>query len=169
MLASLDYELFASLAERNNLACLVIGWPEKEGCYCQVNSLLRDIIRDIAAGFDYLVIDSEAGIEQVNRRVFELVTHLLLVTDTSLKGRNVAVTIEQVARRCVEPEKTAVIFNRIKPGEDMSPLAQQMGLPVLGFLPEDETIALYDRQGRSFFDLSGCAALEKEKGNVVPA
>ena len=69
LLAALDYEVFAALEERENVAFLAIGRPEQEGCYCKVNSMLRDIIESVARNFDYVVIDGEAGIEQVNRRV----------------------------------------------------------------------------------------------------
>ena len=34
--------------------------PETDGCYCQVNNLLRDIIQEIAGNFDFVIIDGEA-------------------------------------------------------------------------------------------------------------
>lgn len=46
--------------------------------------------------FDYVVIDGEAGIEQINRRVMEKVTHLVLVTDASKKGCQVVKTIKML-------------------------------------------------------------------------
>jgi CO dehydrogenase nickel-insertion accessory protein CooC1 len=79
----------------------------------------------------------------------------------------VATVIEQVARRSVGQDRTGVIFNRIKPGDDISALAQRIDLPVLGSLPEDDTIALYDREGRSFFELSDCAALDALQGMIA--
>lgn len=51
--------------------------------------------------FDYVVIDGEAGIEQINRRVMEKVTHLVLVTDASKKGCQVVKTIKNVADELV--------------------------------------------------------------------
>ncbi|MFR2512710.1 MAG: hypothetical protein ACLS9K_12865 [Lachnospira eligens] len=51
--------------------------------------------------FDYVVIDGEAGIEQINRRVMEKVTHLPLVTDASKKGCQVVQTIKKVADELV--------------------------------------------------------------------
>jgi len=63
LIKQLDYDLFELIRERNNLAFLAIGRPETDGCYCQVNSLLKDIIRDIAFNFDFVIIDAEAGIE----------------------------------------------------------------------------------------------------------
>ena len=98
LLAALDYEVFAALEERENVAFLAIGRPEKEGCYCKVNDMLRDIIESVARNFDYVVIDGEAGIEQVNRRVLSTVTHLLLVSDASAKGLKVIETIGSCRR-----------------------------------------------------------------------
>ena len=97
----LEYELFSALAEHENLAFLAIGRPETDGCYCRVNRILKEIIGDLASGFDYVVIDGEAGIEQVNRRVMERVTHLLLVADPSARAVSVAVTIMDVARSVI--------------------------------------------------------------------
>ena len=160
LLARLDYEVFEALEEKDNLAFLAIGRPEDEGCYCQVNSLLKDIISEITGNFDYVIIDGEAGIEQVNRRVLGPVTHLLLVTDTSVKGRNVAETIEQVARRAVCFQKVALLFNRVKDEQELQEVLPHTKLPVIGWILEDETIRRFDREGRSFFDLPSCDALK---------
>ena len=42
MLAMLDYDMLSVLEESKNLAFLAIGRPEKEGCYCRINQLLRE-------------------------------------------------------------------------------------------------------------------------------
>ncbi|MFR9062607.1 MAG: hypothetical protein ACLVJO_01935 [[Clostridium] scindens] len=60
--------------EEKGFAFVAIGRPESSGCYCAINSYLRDVISMLAGQFDYVVIDGEAGIEQVNRRVMEQVT-----------------------------------------------------------------------------------------------
>ena len=69
VVSRLDYEVFEALIEHENMAFLAIGRPEKEGCYCQVNHILKDIIASVAGHFDYVLIDGEDGIEQFNRRV----------------------------------------------------------------------------------------------------
>ena len=51
----------------------------------------------LANDFDYVVIDGEAGIEQISRRVMEQVSHLVLVTDQSAKGVNVCREIKEAA------------------------------------------------------------------------
>ena len=85
--------MFDALVEiRDNVSFLAIGRPESAGCYCKVNAYLKEVISMIADHFDYVVIDGEAGIEQVNRRVMEKVTHLVLVSDASKKGLQVVQT-----------------------------------------------------------------------------
>ncbi len=166
LLARLDYEMFEALEERENLAFLAIGRPEQEGCYCRVNHLLKDIIDQIARNFDYVVIDGEAGIEQINRRVMELVTHLLLVTDVSAKGRNVADTIENVAQKTMNIDRAGLLFNRVRSDKEARSLLQHTRLPVIGWLPEDETVRIFDIEGQSFFEMPDCDAFQALE-NVV--
>ena len=68
----LDYEVFDALHERDGYALLAIGRPEDEGCFCKVNNLLKDIIKDLAGKFDIVLIDGEAGIEQINSAVADM-------------------------------------------------------------------------------------------------
>lgn len=159
LVRSLDYDVFGALEERKNLAFLAIGRPEGDGCYCRVNALLRDIIREIAANFDYVIIDAEAGVEQVSRRVMEMVTHLVLVTDSSLKGRRVAETIydEAVGKRSIG--KASLLLNRIQDRDEAEVLRSNVVLPVGGVILENDLIRSFDREGRNFFDLPYCEAL----------
>lgn len=155
--SALDYEVCAALEENDNLAFLAIGRPEQEGCYCQVNDFLKDVIETISFNFDYVVIDGEAGIEQVNRRVMERVTHLLLVSDQSAKGLAVAGSILDVAHGVVRYGQCGLIVNRVRAGEER-PVSRPRDVPFLGFLPEDDIIRSYDIEGRSFLGLPECPA-----------
>ena len=160
ILSRLDYEVMDSLVERDNLAFLAIGRPETVGCYCRVNDLLKDIIRDISHNFDLVVIDAEAGIEQVNRRVMEMVSRLLLVSDVSAKGRAVVKSIQDVAERLVSFERTGVLFNRLRDSQEAGELTSSMDMPVLGWIGEEELIRQYDRDGKSIPDMPSCNAVE---------
>ena len=160
IVSRLDYEIFEALVENKNLAFLAIGRPEKEGCYCQVNHLLKDIIASVAGHFDYVVIDGEAGIEQVNRRVMEKVSHLVLVADPSAKALQVAQTIQQVARHAVDCKKSGLIINRYRSIKEKDTISIPQDLPFLGWVPEDDVIRICDIQGRSILDLTGCDALD---------
>ncbi len=159
VVSRLDYEVFEALIEHENLAFLAIGRPEKEGCYCQVNHILKDIIASVAGHFDYVVIDGEAGIEQVNRRVMEKVSHLVLVADPSAKALRVAQTIQQVAREAVDYRKSGLIVNRCQNGKEIEDIAIPQTLQYLGWVPEDDVIRICDIEGRNILDIPDCAAL----------
>ena len=113
LLGDAKYEIFDALSEQDGYAFIAIGRPESAGCYCKINSYLKEVITMLSSNFDYVVIDGEAGIEQINRRVMEKVTHLLLVTDASKKGCEVVKTIKKVADELVMYEKVGVIANRL--------------------------------------------------------
>ena len=115
------------------------------------------MIETISSNFDYVVIDGEAGIEQVNRRVMERVSHLLLVSDQSAKGLAVAGSILDVAHGVVRYGQCGLIVNRVRAGEKPS-ISGPPEVPLLGFLPEDDAIRSYDIDGRSFLDLPECPA-----------
>ena len=167
ILSKLDYDLFSALEEQQNLAFLAIGRPEKEGCYCQVNSLLKEVIASIVENFDYVIIDGEAGIEQVNRRVMEKVSHLVLVSDASAKGLNVVKTIRQICDEAVDYEKTGLILNRIRGEDERARVSVPPELDCLGWIPEDDVIRDCDILGESILEIADCPAIQATKECMV--
>jgi len=159
IISLLDYELTNALEERENLAFLAIGRPETEGCYCKVNDILKDIIKSLSGNFDYVVIDGEAGVEQINRRVMESVTHLILVSDQSAKGVGVISTLKKVAADAVHYERVGYIINRIRDKQELDKMQLPEDIEFLGFIPEDENIRNSDIEGKSFLMLPDCTAL----------
>lgn len=159
ILSCLDYQVLEAMEEKDGFAFLAIGRPETDGCYCKVNSYLKEIIEGLSAQFDYVVIDGEAGIEQVNRRVMEKVTHLLLVSDASFKGISVAKTIHKVADGIVKYDRAGVILNRLKAEDELSRVDLD-GLELLGFLSEDDMIRNFDIEGRPLAQLPDGQSVE---------
>ncbi len=164
MLAMLDYDMLSVLEESKNLAFLAIGRPEKEGCYCRINQLLKDIIASMAKNFDYVVIDGEAGIEQVNRRVMAHATHLVLVSDPSARGLNVAQTIHTVSKNALFCEYAGLIVNRVRENGKPDGLRVPANVPFWGRIPEDDAIRLADAAGSSLIDIADCKATEALRG-----
>lgn len=158
LLGEARYRIFDALAEKDGFSFIAIGRPEAAGCYCKINSYLKEVIRILSGNFDYIVIDGEAGIEQINRRVMEKVTHLLLVTDSSRKGTQVVQTIKRVADELVMYEETGVILNRL-PSPEAAGYMELGGLPVLAAIPADPSLAEFDLKGENVFYLPDDAAI----------
>lgn len=156
LLGEAKYELLDAISEQDGYSFIAIGRPESAGCYCKINSYLKEVITMLSAQFDYVVIDGEAGIEQINRRVMEKVTHLLLVTDASKKGCQVIQTIKKVADELVMYEKIGVIANRL-PELSVTEMMDLGGLPLLSAIVSDQELAAYDVKGENIFYLPGDA------------
>lgn len=158
ILAEAKFRLFEAMREQRGFAFLAIGRPEAAGCYCAINTYLRQVISLLADEFDYVVIDGEAGIEQINRRVMEKVTHLLCVSDQSRKGIQIISTINEVAHTLVAADRVGAVLNRVLLPERVTDTALG-GVPLLAVIPPDPAHAENDIDGRSIFDLPPDSAL----------
>ena len=137
---------------------LVMGRPEGPGCFCAINDLLRYGIESLSRDFALTIVDCEAGPEQINRRVLQNIDTLIIVTDTSARGMRTAELISNIARvdQAVRASQVGLVVNRVK-GESKSitQAAQQTGIDILGYIPEDENIASYDYAGKPILELPG--------------
>ena len=145
LLSEARYRIFDTMVEERAFSFLAIGRPETAGCYCKVNAYLKE-------DFDYVVIDGEAGIEQINRRVMEKVTHLVLITDPSRKGTQVIDTIKRVADELVMYDRCGAIVNRVT-DPSLIPYIHINGTEILATIGSDPQHAANDIQGLSVFDL----------------
>ncbi len=159
ILGDARYKIFDALVETDGFAFIAVGRPESAGCYCKINAYLKEVISLLSADFDFVVIDGEAGVEQINRRVMEKVTHLLLITDASKKGTQVISTIKSVADELVMYKKIGAIVNRI-PDESIIPHINTNGIPVLSYIENDTNLAIFDIEGKNIIKLP-------ENSNVV--
>lgn len=152
LLSEAKYEIYDAIVEQDGYAFIAIGRPESAGCYCKINSYLKEVITLLSSQFDYVVIDGEAGIEQINRRVMEKVSHLILVTDASKKGCQVIKTIKDVADELVMYDRIGVVANRV-PNESVVEYMDLGDLELLATIETDTDLATCDMKGENIFYL----------------
>ncbi len=165
--ASVDYKMLEIVEEAGNLAFLSVGRPEEEGCYCQLNTLLREAIETLSDHFDLTLIDAEAGVEQINRRVMRSVTHLLLVSDVTAKGIRVAQSIREVAAEAVDYRRLGLVLNRVRDEGEAREMGEKAEIPFLGSIPEDDTVGRFDAAALNFLDIPDCPALQAVRRCLV--
>ena len=152
ILAEAKFRLYDAMAEQRGFAFLAIGRPEAAGCYCAINTYLKKVIEMLVDDFDYVVIDGEAGIEQINRRVLEKVTHLVCVSDQSQKGLKIIGTIKDVAGELVMYDEIGLIVNRALFPERLEDKEIE-GVKIVSVIPQDDAMTENDMEGRSIFEL----------------
>ena len=162
ILAEAKFRLFEAMEEQGGFAFLAIGRPEAAGCYCAINTYLKQVISLLSESFDYIVIDGEAGIEQINRRVMEKVTHLVCVSDQSRKGLAIAGTIREVAQRMVLYDEIGLIVNRAPLPDRLGKagsIEETSGIMLASVIGQDDSMTENDIEGRSIFELPEEAAI----------
>lgn len=166
MAERLDYLVFESLVETDDFAFLAMGRSHDLGCYCSVNDLLRDAVELLAREFDTIIIDGEAGLEQVNRQVVAALDDLVVVTDGSNRGARTVETLwDMAAESELVPEgHFHMLLNRQGPALATAPLREDVTPHLLGTVPASETLAVADRAQRPLTELASdnpaCAAVE---------
>lgn len=144
------------LAHGNGFDLLTMGRPEEPGCFCACNELLRFGIDTLMGDYDYVVVDGEAGPEQLNRRVMKSVDCLLVMADMSARSLQTAAGILAVAKageNNIDVKTTGLILNRVRNDQPKEELLKKVGLEVFGELPEDADVNKYDRENTSLFEL----------------
>jgi CO dehydrogenase maturation factor len=138
-----------SLAETDGFDLLVMGRPEGPGCYCYVNSLLREIIDRITKSYDYVVIDNAAGMEHISRRTAGHIAKLVLVSDYSVAGVRSTKRIYDLARDLkIKIGGSYLIINRVsgKIGA-LTEEIKKTGLEVAGEVPYSDELVRWSVSG----------------------
>ncbi|MFH1540169.1 MAG: AAA family ATPase [bacterium] len=156
----LDYLIMETLVERQGYSLLAMGRTGEKGCFCPANTLLREAIDAVSEPFALVLIDAEAGLEQINRQVTRRVTRTIVVTDGSARSIDTMKSIAEMigaARMCAVANRT----------DEIEKIELPDGIELLGAIPEDETLQEYDRDGRPLWELpSGNPALDAARGIV---
>lgn len=151
-----DYMVQEALAETGTVALLAMGRTETMGCFCPVNNLLRDAIDILSKQFDTIVIDGEAGLEQINRQVMRRVDTLLVLSDSSARGLQTASVLKNMVEveKVVQCERTGLVVNRVQGNEDaLTASAARIGIELAGLIPQDPNITSFDLIGRALMEL----------------
>jgi len=134
---------------------LVAGAVKKggAGCYCPENSMLRALVSHLLLDKDTaLVLDMEAGVEHLGRGVVQAVDYLLVVVNPGQRSIETARRIRELAAD-IGLTHLAVVANRVRTPDDEALIRESLpDLPVLGVLPDDESLLAADRAGRPVSD-----------------
>ncbi|MHB1420017.1 MAG: ATP-binding protein [Bacillota bacterium] len=152
----IEYKLSQAIVEAKNVDLLVMGGPQGAGCYCYPNDLLRKHIETISKNYDYLVIDNEAGLEHISRRIIPDVSHLFVISDASARGMRSAGRVHQLVKSLkskVDHIYLVVTKTREEGIDALEEEIRKTGLQLIGTVPLDPQVAEYDIQGKPLFDL----------------
>ncbi len=145
-----------TLIETKKYDLLVMGRQEGQGCYCMVNNILNNFTDKLTASYDYMVVDNEAGMEHLSRRTNGRVDMLFLVTDYSLRGLRALRRINSMLESLkLTVKDVGLIVTRCPAqlGEAFLSEAEEIGVPIVGTIPDDPALLDFDMERRSLLEL----------------
>jgi CO dehydrogenase maturation factor len=160
----IELRIQEALVESKRVDLLAMGRPEGPGCYCAANNWLRVSIDRLSSNYDYVVIDSEAGLEHVSRQTTKDVDILLIISDLTMRGISAAARIKElIGELRTHVDRIALVVNRVTNGltPEITKAIEEAGLDLISMLPEDPGMAKLETVGAPLTELPSQSPLQK--------
>ena len=149
--------LHGIIVETPKVDLITMGRGEGPGCYCFINHLLRKFAEDLMPSYQWVVMDNEAGLENLSRRTASHIDHLVVVVNENPLSIECAARIDRlVADLALEVGGKYCLLNGV--AEHRVPAVRQrlegLELEFLGAVPHDPAIEELIFQGQSIYDLA---------------
>lgn len=166
----LDMRIREALVESKNIDLLAMGRPEGPGCYCAANHMLRLSIDRMAKNYDFVVTDSEAGLEHISRQTTQDVDFLLIVSDPTIRGLNAAARVQELIKEMrTRVGKVGLVVNRVKNGlpSEIAKAVEDLKLNLIAVIPEDPNLSALEIQGKPIVALPENSPLRMGAKEVI--
>ncbi len=103
-----------AISETDSIDLLVMGRPEGEGCYCFINTALRDSFVKLIPDYGFTVVDNEAGMEHMSRKVLPHADVFLFISDPTVTGVKTAGRLSDLAEDVgIVMDRKILIINNV--------------------------------------------------------
>jgi len=146
------------LVEADDFDLIAMGRPEGPGCYCYANNVLKSVLDEISSHYPIVVLDNEAGLENLSRRIVQRLNLLVMISDPSRRGLDTVRRLHTLAHEMeIRYDRLAIVINRIRTDESMPALSELKtgtGADYLVTLTEDPELAEMGEAGKSLWSVS---------------
>jgi CO dehydrogenase maturation factor len=159
--------LHQAIVETPKVDLISMGRGEGPGCYCFLNHVLRKFAEDVLPGYEWVVMDNEAGLENLSRRTASRIDHLIVVVNDNPLSVDCARRIDSLlADLGREVGGKHYVLNAAR--EDRAAAVRDrladLSLDCLGSIPRDEAVEDAVFRGESIYELAdgpATAAVER--------
>lgn len=160
-----EFAVQRAIAEARGFDLLTMGQPEGPKCYCAVNHLLREYMNAASAGYAYVVLDNEAGMEHLSRRTTDAVDVLLVVAEPTAVGATTARRILGLSERLpITVRERLVLWSKVPEGVS-PPVAAD--LPAAGIVPFDPAVLDLSMRGGTVLQLAAESPALRAVGELL--
>jgi len=137
---------------------------------CSAHATVRGLLQEVVTPARTVVLDLEAGLENLSRGTPRYVDTLLLVAEPYFKSMETASRAKTLAEELGVP-RIAVVANKVRPGDEdaMQTFFSRVALPVIAIVPADERILEADRSGHAPLDHDPASPAMRAIGELADA
>jgi len=133
---------------------IAIGVKWVEGCYCLPNAALKGAMEKLSKNYEFILIDSPAGLEHLNRRITHQIDDIFDIIDPSKKSFDHVYRANRIAKEVKIEFKNFYIVGGYRFPEEMGRKAEEItGMKFLGKIAYDENVEKYVLEGKSLLEL----------------
>ncbi len=133
---------------------MAVGNKWVEGCYCMPNSALKGALESLSKNYKYVIIDSPAGLENLNRRITSDVNDIFDILDHSKKSQDHVRRAYRIAKEVdMRFENFYLIGGYRFPAELGKRAEEELNFKYLGKIEADDLLDQFVLEGDSILDL----------------
>ena len=154
------------LFESDYFDFMSVGTKWVEGCYCMPNSALKGALGSLTKNYKYVLIDSPAGLEHLNRRITSNVNDIFDILDHSKKSTDHVRRAHRITKEVqMQFDNFYLIGGYRFPAELGVHAETTLNFKYLGKITADATLDEYVLEGKSLLELPSdnvaCASVKK--------
>lgn len=140
--------------ESSSFDFIALGTKWVEGCYCLPNAALKGALESLTKNYKFVLIDSPAGLEHLNRRITSRVDDIFDLLDPSKKSFDHVERAYRIAQEVKISFKNFYVVGGFRFPENLEKQAKEtLRFEFLGEIAHDETVEEYVLAGKSLLDL----------------
>jgi CO dehydrogenase maturation factor len=142
------------LYESKSFDFLSVGTKWVEGCYCMPNSALKAALESLTKNYKYVLVDSPAGLENLNRRITSDVNDIFDILDHSKKSQDHVRRAVKIAKEVdMKFENFYLVGGYRFPAELGKQAEADLKYKYLGKIEADDQLDEFVLNGKSLLDL----------------
>lgn len=142
------------LYESDKFDFMAVGNKWVEGCYCMPNSALKGALESLTKTYKYVIVDSPAGLENLNRRITSNVNDIFDILDHSKKSQDHVRRAYKIAKEVDMKFENFYLIGGYRFPSELGKQAQaDLGFKYLGKIEADERLDEFVLNGDSLLDL----------------
>ncbi len=143
-----------AMLEEPNFDFLSVGTKWVEGCYCLPNAALKGALESLSKNYKYVLIDSPAGLEHLNRRITSRADDIFDILDPSKKSFEHVERAHRIAKEVKIEFNNFYIVGGYRFPEELGKEAQLASHKrFLGKIAFDRTVEEYVLAGKSLLNV----------------